>query len=421
MTMSKKISNASVGVGVFLVLLLLVPTAAKTKPPDLSLKITEVGSPAAVGSGQPNLSVAPDGRILLSWVEDSRNDGQVLLFSTWQRGAWSKPQAVAKGRNWFVNWADFPSLIALPDGSLAAHWLARSSAGKYSYDVHIARSFDAGRTWTPSIVPHRDGTPTEHGFVSLLPWEEEDLLAVWLDGREMAAAKPDQGEHAGHGRMTLRYVVLGPHGTFKQGGLLDDRVCDCCQTSAALTPPGVLLAYRDRTEGEIRDISVIRFENQKWSRPQVLHRDGWEINGCPVNGPVISAEGRRVAIAWFTEAKETARVLVSLSQDGGKAFGEPVQVDEGNPLGRVDVVMLASGAALVSWLEATDEGAEIRLRRVFPGGARDPSILAAGSSAARASGFPRMERSGEELVLAWTDADETTQVRTANARLPASY
>jgi hypothetical protein len=37
-------------------------------------------------------------------------------------------------------------MVALPDGSLAAHWLVKSGSGTYAYDVNISRSFDGGKT-----------------------------------------------------------------------------------------------------------------------------------------------------------------------------------------------------------------------------------------------------------------------------------
>ncbi len=141
-------------------------------------QIRELPSPAGPGSGQPNLAVAADGRAYLSWIEPLGDERFALRFSVRDTNGWSAPRAIAEGSNWFVNWADFPSLLALPDGSLAAHWLVRSGPGSYAYDVNIARSFDGGKTWGKPIVPHRDGTPTEHGFVSMFAAPNGGLAAV---------------------------------------------------------------------------------------------------------------------------------------------------------------------------------------------------------------------------------------------------
>jgi hypothetical protein len=148
-------------------------------------QVREQPAPAGRGSGQPNLAVSRDGRVHLSWIERLGEGRFSLRFSTMEKGGWSAPQSIAEGANWFVNWADFPSMVALPDGSLAAHWLVKSGPGTYAYDVNISRSFDGGKTWGKPFVPHRDGTQTEHGFVSMFAAKDGSLAAIWLDGREM--------------------------------------------------------------------------------------------------------------------------------------------------------------------------------------------------------------------------------------------
>lgn len=159
-------------------------------------------------------------------------------------------------------------------------------------------------------------------------------------------------------------------------------------------------------------MSVVRFAGGAWSEPQTLARDGWELNGCPVNGPAIAASGPRVAVAWFTAAGGTSRVKLAFSPDSGASFGAPVVVDDGRPLGRVDVAVVGE-QAVVSWLEETEGGAALRVRSVGPEGERGPTLTVAESSAARSSGFPRMVASQGELVLAWRDGNEPSTIRTA--------
>lgn len=100
------------------------------------------------------------------------------------QNGWGESRTVSQGENWFVNWADFPSVASLRNGTLAAHWLVKSGSSTYAYDVNVSQSKD-GKSWSKSIVPHRDNTQTEHGFVSLIPLSDGRLGAVWLDGRNM--------------------------------------------------------------------------------------------------------------------------------------------------------------------------------------------------------------------------------------------
>jgi hypothetical protein len=202
--------------------------------------------------------------------------------------------------------------------------------------------------------------------------------------------------------MTLRYVKIKRDGALADEAVLDAKVCECCQTSAAMTADGPVLVYRDRSDEEVRDISVIRLTDGKWSQPRWVAQDGWRINGCPVNGPSVAASGHRVAVAWFTGAENAPRVKLAFSSDSGASFGDPITVDDGAPVGRVDVLLHDDGSAMVCWLEKLSGGGDIRVRRVWPNGKRDRTITIAPSGTARSSGFPQMARSGDTLVFAWT-------------------
>ncbi len=369
-------------------------------------QVVQLVSPAGANSAEPNLSVSADGRFVLSWTEELGDESHALRFATRRSGEpWSAAGEVARGRGWFVNWADFPSVIAHPDGSLWAHWLFKSGDSKYAYDAQLARSADAGKTWSKAVVPHRDGTPSEHGFVSLLPWGD-GVGAVWLDGRNAGGRG---------GQTALMFASVGAGGQMGPEVVLDPRVCDCCQTAALRTKAGVLVVYRDRSDKETRDISSVRFAEKRWSPPRDVSADGWTIDGCPVNGPALDGAGKQVALAWFSAAKGP-RVLVAVSSDGGIGFGTPIRVDEGKPQGRVAVSLLPSGAALVSWLEGSGDAARVLARRVAPDGVKGDAILVAATTAARASGFPRMARVGAEVVFAWTEPGGPSRVRTATLR-----
>ena len=157
-------------------------------------------------------------------IEDKR---YALRFATRDASNWSTVRTVSEGEDWFINWADFPSVIALADGSLAAHWLVKSGKGTYAYDVNIARSKDGGTTWGKPIVPHTDKTQTEHGFVSLIPLPDGRVGAIWVDGRNLKYVKEEGDEHAPlPASMTLRYAAIDADGKLSDEAQLDERVCE---------------------------------------------------------------------------------------------------------------------------------------------------------------------------------------------------
>ena len=371
-------------------------------------------------SREPELSATADGRIILSWVEKVGDKRYALRFASRDKDNWSNASTISEGENWFVNWADFPSVIALADGSLAAHWLVKSASSTYAYNVNIARSKDGGKTWGSPVVPHTDKTQTEHGFVSLIALPDGRAGAIWLDGRNLKDVKDEGDEHRPLPvSMTLRYAAIDADGNLSDEMQLDERVCECCQTSAALTSEGAIAVYRDRSDKEVRDIYTVSRQQGKWATPRAVHADNWEINGCPVNGPSVSADGRHVAVAWYTGANDSPRVKAAFSNDAGATFGEPIQVDDGETLGRVDVLLLPDGSALVCWLSGNAEGGAIKVRRVQPDGSLGPPAVIAKTDISRSSGFPRMARLGDEVHFAWTEFGKPSYVRTATANISA--
>ena len=376
-----------------------------------ALAIDSIASPAGPGSAEPNLTVASDGRVYMTWLEPA-DSGFALRFATLDGKQWSTPRTIRAGRDFFVNWADFPSIEVLDGGRLAAHWLQRNGTGTYAYGVRISQSSDGGRTWSAPVMPHRDSSQTEHGFVAM--WREGRTLgAAWLDGRKTA----NQAANHGHGgEMMLMSTTIDANGRLGAEVALDQRTCDCCQNSAAMTSNGPIVAYRDRSPDEIRDIYVTRRVGGQWMAGVPVHQDKWKINACPVNGPSIDAEGRRVAIAWFTAANDSARVKLAFSDDAGATFGPPIRIDGGVPAGRVDVALLKDGAALVTWIERIGgDTAAVRVRRVGRDGRAGAPMVIARSSAARSSGFPQMAITGQDVVFAWTVPGRPSAIRVARA------
>jgi len=376
-----------------------------------------VGPP---GSGEPNLFATADGRVVLTWLEPLGDDHHALRVAERRSGAWSEPRTVVTSESLFVNWADFPSLLETSDGVWIAHWLQRVSGARYAYHVMAARSLDRGQSWSPPFRLHDDASPTEHGFVSMAPLASGATAALWLDGQAttpMADASPENEHDAARGAMTVRFRVMGPDGSLEPERLLDGRACDCCQTALALTTSGLVAAYRDRSEAEVRDVVVARYVGGRWSEPVAPAAQGWHIEGCPVNGPSVDALGDTVVVAWFTAANDAPRVSAAFSVDGGASFSDPIPIDDGHPVGRVDVEFVDEARAVVIWLERGTEATEVRGRVVAINGERAESWVVARSSEARAAGFPRVARAGDELVFAWTETGSAGGIRAATARL----
>lgn len=379
-------------------------TAAAQKQPRSEAKVTPavetLPSPAGAGAAEPFLFATNDG-VLLSWLEPvSGTDRTALRFARYRAGQWSEPRTIIERNDLFVNWADFPSIVEDAKGTLFAHWLQKSGKSTYAYDVRMSISPDGGATWREPFLLNRDGKQREHGFATLAALPSGGVGATWLDGRNMKSG----GEHEeDSGDMGIRYATIDASGTIANDVEVDGRTCECCTTGMAMTSSGPVIVYRDRSADEVRDIGYVAKTASGWTKPARVNTDDWKINACPVNGPQIDAIGQRAATAWFTAAQDKGRAYVAFSDDGGKTFAKPVQIDEGKPIGRLDVVLLDETTALITWLEQTSGGGEIRARKVGRDGKVEPSMKLADSSTARAAGFARVARLGRDVYFTWTE------------------
>ena len=364
--------------------------------------VQTLDSPAPAGSFAPQLARAGDGTVLLSWLEATGQKSHRLRAARLSGGRWQPAMTIAEGVEFFANWADVPS-VSEHGGQLFAHWLEKSGTGTYAYHVKVRVSTDNGRTWGEPYVPHSDRSPTEHGFASFFTAPGGKPGLAWLDGRETGGGGHDGAAGAAHGgAMTLRAALAGPKGTTNEA-LLDNRVCDCCPTAAISTGGAAIVAYRDRSEDEIRDISVVRYANGAWSKP-VTMKDNWQIGGCPVNGPSLAARGKFVVLGWFTGANNAPAVKVAQSKDEGRTWSEPVTLSSGIPLGRVAVALTDDGRTHVAWLDHNDSNGRLLLRTIDSTGKAGEPLTLTPMKTDRNSGYPRMIADGNSLIYAWTEA-----------------
>lgn len=369
---------------------------------DVRVEVRRVDPPAEPGS----IALSPrsaGAEIVATWIEP-HGEAQRVRFATLDRELrWSTPSTVAESDVLLANWADFPMPLRTASG---AHYVTFALRGRerYASFIQLAVSRD-GRDWTRASPLHDDTTETEHGFVSLLE-EGDGVRAVWLDGRATADGGP----------MALRTARIDAAGAIADSEVLDERVCDCCQTTAARTGGGALVAYRDRSDAEVRDVAAVRGTTARWTPPAPVHADRWTMPGCPVNGPQAAADGDRVALVWYTEAAGP-RVQIAFSDDAGARFGDPIDVDAAGPLGRVDVEWASADDVIVSWLAGAEAHASLRLRRIARDGRQGAPIEVAQVGVARASGFPRLARIGRRVLVSWTDVGPPTRVRAAVVEL----
>ncbi|SDF16111.1 hypothetical protein [Ulvibacter litoralis] len=405
----------------YIVSMLVVSCKSETKKETIQTSdVTEasevIENPVTGNSSLPKLFRSHD-NLFLSWTE-KKDTTTTLFYSTYKNGTWTPSEAIISGTDWFVNWADFPA-IAENNGTLLTSFLQKSAKGTYTYDIKLNVYPSEEKKWNKNLLLHNDGTKSEHGFVSMLPSGDTSFFVTWLDGRNtMNGGGHDAHSEHGSGAMTLRSAIVDAKGTITERTELDARICDCCQTSAAQTENGPVVVYRDRSETEIRDVSIVRFVDGTWTQPQTIGNDVWEISGCPVNGPSVSSLNNNLAIAWFTAVNDVPKVQVVFSENNGESFGMPIQINNGFALGRVDVAMISNTAALVSWMETVDDTTLIKLVKVTHNGVVGAPKIISKTSAERASGFPQLEVIQDTAFVVWTAiTDDASTVKIATQPL----
>lgn len=366
-------------------------------------------------AGQPSVALEPGRGFIVSWQETHGAEASLHFAAVDFSGRETARGVIARGRDWFVNWADVPGLAVLDNGDWVAFWLRRSVVdAPEAYDIRLVRSRDRGRSWSAPVSPHRDGTPTQHGFVSLLPEGRDRVRVFWLDGRLAAATVAGEAQGGGHdvhgahdeeaAPMTLRTAVLDRRGEPHDEALLDARTCSCCQTDAARTDTGTTIVYRDRSDDEIRDIAfTTRGRDGRWSAPALVHVDGWHIEGCPVNGPALAANGARLLVVWPTLVGQGFELRYALGEPAGE-FATSVLATGAPVSGRVDAAAWGEGF-LATWVSrARDRPAFEYVAIDMAGRASAPRTLVEPTAKGRAAGFPRLASSGDVALFAWTES-----------------
>ena len=346
--------------------------------------------------------LSTDKDLFISWTEQVL-DSNFLYVTKLEGDSWSNKKLITKGTDWFVNWADFPSISYNNlSNSIFSFHLQKSSEETFSYDVNY--HINSKETWKDMNKIHDDNTFSEHGFVSSIPYKD-GFMVSWLDGRNTYGV----GDH-GHakGAMTIRSAVLDSNGNIVSQNVIDEMVCECCQTSMAISGDIPIVVYRDRSEGEIRDIYYSRYIDSNWTEPHPIHNDGWEINGCPVNGPNVDSYGDNVVVSWFSASNGRPKVNLKFSTDNGRTFGDKILIDEvdNSPLGRVDIELISETEAMISWLSTVDGKGKLLIRKIKTNGEIGLIKVVDEISTERSTGFPQIEKFNDDVYISWTDNSE---------------
>ena len=368
------------------------------------LKVESIANPSAAGSLQASWSTAKDGSPLLSWIETQKDDTYTLKYAIRHGAQWTEPRTIAAHRQFFRQPAELPEVISLSDGTLVAHWVESPDDGSDTEFSYVSVAHD-GVKWSAPVIIHKDRSKVQHGLASIVASGDGEASIVWLE-----ALKGEDGP------VSLKRTVVSAEGKVIKEESLDSDVCTCCPTSVVKTARGLLVAYRDHTPEDIRDISVVRFEGGKWSAPKNINPDKWKINACPTNAAAAAAKGDKSGdrVVDTRRAGNMPREQIVFSSDGGTTFGKPVMLSTGRSFGYTSIAMDESRVA--RWCRGSRLAARMRAfccgKFSRPAGAMGPVVQVAQGSR-KSLGYPRILQVGNETLVAWTSSTTNAKVQTA--------
>jgi len=371
--------------------------------------IREIASPTPAQSISPRVTAMRDGGVVLTWLEPTNEKAANLRYAFWRDGTWSAPETIVSGRPFSRHPSLSPGVIALSGKNLIAYWSQRpmnEDTPTNEVDVYFAISTDRGLHWADPTLANKPGTGEESSYPSAAPIDENRAAIIWLDGSNWKVQK----------RVSLMSRTIRSDGSATDAIAIDEDTCTCCPTSMVRTGSGLVAAYRGHTPENIRDISLLRNVNGRWSQPEVVHADYWHFAGCPVNGPHLDADRKRTVIAWFTGAQDQPAVNLAFSVDGGATFSGPIRVDEGNAIGRVQVVLSPEHAAVAFWLEHASSTTRLLMRKVHEDGVMEqPVEVTRGSEL----GYPHVARMVDGILVTWAEGGSVPRVHVG--RVPFSH
>ena len=238
-----------------------------------------------------------------------------------------------------------------------------------------------------------------------------NFLSTYLDGRQNELAKHDKSLSP---QMTLRSTSYNIDGEILLDKLIDNKVCDCCQTDLGITQNNIpITVYRDRSQNETRDIYYSFFKDAKWSTPLSINDDNWIISGCPVNGPAISTFRNSSSVVWYTEEKGESVLKIAFSENITNGFNDPIIINANDPIGRVDIEMINETSSLISYMDYIGDKAYLKVQKVNSLTGNNKFIIIEEISNTRASGFPKINIIDDaKTIITWTDAKDKYNVKT---------
>lgn len=351
-------------------------------------------------SQRPSLAIAtgfsPTGEL---WVVGLDAQGRLTARSSPDGGKhWTDERQLPTGGDTIAaDGESRPHLAFGPNGRVAISYTQPLSK-PYTGQIRLLRSDDGGRSFAPPVTVHHDRQEITHRFDAIAFDGQGRLHALWIDKREVEAARAS-GRTDVRGAAIYRNESTDGGASFGPDIRLADSSCECCRIALTRNADGTLAAmWRHVFTPNERDHAFALIGGAASPAHVRATEDHWALDACPHHGPGLAAAATRGYHAvWFGDRAGVAGVRYGRLTAEGKPDGEPRLLPD-ETAEHADVISAGRQVAVVwrsfdgqatrfrAWL-SRDDGEHFELKEL-------------GRSTAD-NDHPRLARHGDRLFAIW--------------------
>lgn len=248
-----------------------------------------------------------------------------------------------------------PKIAIGSQGNIYLTW-TQGLAKRFAGYVWFSRSTDNGKSYEQPIIVHQDRAEITHRFDALTVSPDGKITVVWVDKRDLEAAKKTGKPYTG---AAIYYAVSTDDGeSFLTEKKLADFSCECCRIATSTKPDGtVAVLWRHVFEGSERDHAIAEIPKEgaavNITRATFGH---WKIDGCPHHGAALARGGDAddwwgYHIAYF-DGKDNKPGLYYSRIDGEAWVTFPAKkIGENAKQARHPAVLSMGDNVWLAWLE----------------------------------------------------------------------
>jgi hypothetical protein len=436
----KSVKRTAVLIGMASVVVLLAVSLTVDRV-DTQSGTTDLG---VAGRANANASIASSGSFVgVAWAART-NDGITDIYTATSRdGArtFGTPVRVNQSAGEASVSGEQPPRIVLSnrgatDPAVVVLWTAKAASGTR---LISARSNDGGKSFQPPASVPGSEASGNRGWESAAVTPQGDVVAAWLDHREVPA-QPDNATGAAHqhgtsaqrsqadgvARAQLSQIFFARLNDAASTRAIAPGVCYCCKTSLATAGDGTIVAaWRHVYPGNIRDIALATSSDggRTFAPPVRVSEDNWVLDGCPENGPALAIDQTNVIhVVWPTlvrgsaGAEETLALFYASSKDGQRFTNRQQIPTDGVPR-HPQLALGARGTMTVAWDEQLKGARRIVVAKGISAG---PNLVrfVRQSVSDEPGTYPVVAPLGDAAIVAWTSGTAGDAVLRV-ARYPA--